>query len=1400
MAYQPKSFRKFLATATTATVAAGAIGAAAPAVANAQDVSFSDVPADAWFAEAVYSLAAEGVIEGVGNGIYAPDESMTRAQIATLYANYLDLDTENVTAPGFSDVDADSWYYGAVAAAVDAGLFEGYPNGTFQPNESINRAELAEVISRSFGVEATSTNTPFTDLEGYGWAEDSIAALVEAGIVEGRTATTYVPGADVTRAEAAAFLYKSVQAGYGELVDLVEVESVESTNSTTTTVTLPEAFEGEEGEELSAKNFEVLVDGEEVEVELSEVSEDGLTVTLTHESLDGKEGTLTVNDVEAEFNYAETVIDSVEAINLGQVEVTFSNSEFDKVQASNPENYSFEDEDGDDLEDQDDDEVEVVDVVIDGNKALLTLGNKDDNSIIKGVENQTDGKVIVDKNVLGEEETFDVEYSDSTIPEVTDVQVIGEDAVKVFFSEPMDVSDLDARDSDWDDIFTVEEDGDEKNIREVKVGTRNDVAVIELSGANFSNGDTVTVDVDNEVEDLAGFNVSPERVDVEVEENDEEIEIVGFRNASQTGITLVFNKDLSSDNLDADDFYHTNTSNRADTADVINGNEVKLTFKSEDALPEGSAKLYVASGTLEDYWGNDQDKTLEYTVEVGEDNSAPEIEDIDYDNKEITVEFNKELDEDSAEDEDNYKITDEDGDEINVDIEDIKLIDIDDENDNGVVITLEDELPSGTYDLEVSDLEDTFGNAIDTLTDDFDVDADDDFDAQEVLENTLAFETGNDEELEFIVDFGRKMVTGDDRYSIENLENYKVEVKYDGDENIDNGEYTLGALDEEDEFDVSVTASDNGYAAKVTIEADEPEDYKALLFDSEDRDSLTLSFDNLEDDYGNRSNETDQDEIKVLEKDEKSNQVTIVDAVKTDDDKVKLTLNKAVDTVDENDIRVGGHDVDKAKLLSGGTIVELTLEDDISVGDKITAEPEAFETPFGLTSVEYGDKGEEFSVGEERDGDVIDETNTNFANRDMNYVAADGTDLGYFEFNLVFTDDVEFIGADLADSGEFTLTGSDGEEIEYSTQEAEGTYQFVDNNDDDIMTIKVFPEFGEGNQSGETNVDEYVDVDFDGDTDALEYADGTNVEDFNYRVSTKSLNFDALATDNAPAVDTVELAADGKSATIDFGSETADVKNFEADAYTVNILDHKGQTVSEDVDATVKVASNGATATVTLGEDVGLKDGQKLEVTNTNDDTSAQSEELVVIPELGETLDEFGSNTFKANVTNEINNLTAEEFKIVVETEAGEPVEGVEITDVSINSLGNVVFTVTEGKLENGQKVTVSVVDGETSATGEVSGLEPAPAPEASASNVSISGNTATEATITADLTVEGDVTKEDIQNATEVVVTSAANGQVPTSVDNVTVNDDLSSITIKVTADNGLDADDLTAEVTINL
>ena len=141
--------------------------------------TFSDVPSDAWYTEAVNTLAALGIIGG-SNGKFRPNDPITRAEFVAIAMRFAS--TVRGAKASFSDVSRDAWYYESIANAVEYGWIGGYADGTFRPNKPITRAEVVSItnrmLNRSFDTDVRATTvTRFTDVATSHWA---FAAIAEA--------------------------------------------------------------------------------------------------------------------------------------------------------------------------------------------------------------------------------------------------------------------------------------------------------------------------------------------------------------------------------------------------------------------------------------------------------------------------------------------------------------------------------------------------------------------------------------------------------------------------------------------------------------------------------------------------------------------------------------------------------------------------------------------------------------------------------------------------------------------------------------------------------------------------------------------------------------------------------------------------------------------------------------------------------------------------------------------------------------------------------------------------------------------------------------------------------------------------------------------------------------------
>ena len=172
---------------------------------------YNDVPATAWYADSVYKAKDNGYMEGVAAGIFAPEKAMTRAEFAQVVANMAGVGKANIgeTYPTqFSDVPADAWYAKAVEWAARYGIVTGTSETTFAPNETISREQIAAMFYRyaGNGAEADlSVLDQFEDADQVsGWAKTAMAWAIEEGYMNGTSETTLAPSETAQRAQIAA--------------------------------------------------------------------------------------------------------------------------------------------------------------------------------------------------------------------------------------------------------------------------------------------------------------------------------------------------------------------------------------------------------------------------------------------------------------------------------------------------------------------------------------------------------------------------------------------------------------------------------------------------------------------------------------------------------------------------------------------------------------------------------------------------------------------------------------------------------------------------------------------------------------------------------------------------------------------------------------------------------------------------------------------------------------------------------------------------------------------------------------------------------------------------------------------------------------------------------------------
>lgn len=174
------------------------------------DILFPDVNSDDWFFDAAQFAARNNLIQGNEKGEFMPDTTLTRAMAVTILCRYKGANEEGYADSVFSDVSESDWFFGSVNWAAANNIVSGIENGLFAPNDSITREQLALIlynminpdgISEMYDIEDFSDTDNISD-----WAKEAMGWAVDMKIISGMDNGTLAPQETATRAQFAMIL------------------------------------------------------------------------------------------------------------------------------------------------------------------------------------------------------------------------------------------------------------------------------------------------------------------------------------------------------------------------------------------------------------------------------------------------------------------------------------------------------------------------------------------------------------------------------------------------------------------------------------------------------------------------------------------------------------------------------------------------------------------------------------------------------------------------------------------------------------------------------------------------------------------------------------------------------------------------------------------------------------------------------------------------------------------------------------------------------------------------------------------------------------------------------------------------------------------------------------------
>lgn len=174
-------------------------------------LEFSDIPADYKYYDAVLYLANKKIVKGYEDRTFKPLKKVNRVEALKFILNSIDVELENGDLP-FSDTNAAEWYSKYLFTGLQRNIVNGYPDKTFRPGDTVNKAEFFKILFNGMGVDINPVvaEMPYEDVPVDAWFAPYIAYAKEIGIIDSNI-TRINPSNPMRRAEVADAMYKLVQ-------------------------------------------------------------------------------------------------------------------------------------------------------------------------------------------------------------------------------------------------------------------------------------------------------------------------------------------------------------------------------------------------------------------------------------------------------------------------------------------------------------------------------------------------------------------------------------------------------------------------------------------------------------------------------------------------------------------------------------------------------------------------------------------------------------------------------------------------------------------------------------------------------------------------------------------------------------------------------------------------------------------------------------------------------------------------------------------------------------------------------------------------------------------------------------------------------------------------------------
>ncbi len=245
-----RRLQKSMATALFFLMIAPQIIVQSASAATVSAGTFSDVASTNRNVTAIQFLANNHIISGYPDGTFKPDQSVSRVEFLKLALLSSQVTLDVSTPSGFKDIDESAWYAPYVRKAKKEGWIQGYSDGTFKPDQSVNKVEGLKMIAEIQGWAVTNVTTaPYKDTSATAWYAPDVAYAQAHNFLE-ETGSFFIPTASLSRAKTSEMLFRTLitkaAAAQNYSTDLInkvpaQLPGFTTTNgsSTTTTTTTP---------------------------------------------------------------------------------------------------------------------------------------------------------------------------------------------------------------------------------------------------------------------------------------------------------------------------------------------------------------------------------------------------------------------------------------------------------------------------------------------------------------------------------------------------------------------------------------------------------------------------------------------------------------------------------------------------------------------------------------------------------------------------------------------------------------------------------------------------------------------------------------------------------------------------------------------------------------------------------------------------------------------------------------------------------------------------------------------------------------------------------------------------------------------------------------------------------